>query len=336
MTAMQLKAGRDMAPRSSERGSILIQTALMMTVLLGVAALSVDASFAFDLRNRLAAVADAAARPPRWKCSAVLLCQHHGLRPGGGGQEGRSGIDSYSGASVDAHLCTAAGATCVAPYNTAKFVEVFLASTQSTFFGGVLGVTSLTPRARAVAGSADAVDCWVLFDDLIAKNNNDITLTGCGLSVGDDILLGGSSITAASVGVGDVCVNCGDVTPTPVKIPIPADPLNKPARADRPLAPLAQANWRLPLNMTLNPGKYCGWDFDGKHNVTLNPGTYYITGPITVKNGGTDVNLVGSGVMIYLALRAPTSTWARPTTFPWNLSAPTSGPYSGILFYQDR
>ena len=46
--------------RSSERGSVLIVVALSMVCLLSVAALSVDASFGWDLKNRLAAVAKAA------------------------------------------------------------------------------------------------------------------------------------------------------------------------------------------------------------------------------------------------------------------------------------
>ena len=48
--------------RDSERGSILILTALSMTVLLGIAALSIDISFMYDKRNRLHAAADAAAK----------------------------------------------------------------------------------------------------------------------------------------------------------------------------------------------------------------------------------------------------------------------------------
>jgi hypothetical protein len=47
--------------RGSERGSILILTALAMVMLLGVTALAVDAGYFFAYRNRMAAAADAAA-----------------------------------------------------------------------------------------------------------------------------------------------------------------------------------------------------------------------------------------------------------------------------------
>jgi len=46
----------------SERGSVLILVALSTVTLLGIAALSVDASFMFDLKQRLSATADAAAK----------------------------------------------------------------------------------------------------------------------------------------------------------------------------------------------------------------------------------------------------------------------------------
>ncbi len=46
----------------SERGQVLVLTVLAMTVLLGIAALSVDAGFMYDQRNELFAAADAAAK----------------------------------------------------------------------------------------------------------------------------------------------------------------------------------------------------------------------------------------------------------------------------------
>jgi len=47
---------------AGERGQILIITALGMIMLLGVAGLSIDASYMYDKRNKLFAAADAAAK----------------------------------------------------------------------------------------------------------------------------------------------------------------------------------------------------------------------------------------------------------------------------------
>jgi acetyltransferase-like isoleucine patch superfamily enzyme len=305
-----------------------------MTVLLGVAALAVDASFAFDLRNRLAAVADAAAKSAALEVNRGNSANITAFAQAEVNRHAAMGLIP-SGLTPDAHLCTAAGATCVAPYNTARYVEVFLASTQSSFFARVLGVTVLTPRARAVAGSAEAVDCWVIFEDLTSNNNDTITMNGCGVSVGDDISLGnGSWIHAPSVGVGDQCCGSGTVSPAQVRITMPPDPLaSLPAPADP--GPACSSPLMIVGNMTLNPGHYCGWRFnDNGNTLTLNPGTYYITGPIDARSSGKDANIVGSGVMIYLAPGGYIDLDANHVSM--NLSAPTSGTYSGILFYQDR
>src|SRR5689334_8299547 len=48
-------------PHGNERGAILILTALVLTALLGITALALDASFMYDKRNAFGAAADAAA-----------------------------------------------------------------------------------------------------------------------------------------------------------------------------------------------------------------------------------------------------------------------------------
>src|SRR5438094_4751015 len=45
-----------------ERGQMLIVTMLVMTAMLGITALAIDASFMYDKRNKLYAAADAAAK----------------------------------------------------------------------------------------------------------------------------------------------------------------------------------------------------------------------------------------------------------------------------------
>ena len=49
-------------PSNRESGQILVLTAVTMIALLGIAALTLDASFMYDKRNRLHAAADAAAK----------------------------------------------------------------------------------------------------------------------------------------------------------------------------------------------------------------------------------------------------------------------------------
>lgn len=88
----------------------------------------------------------------------------------------------------------------------------------------------------------------------------------------------------------------------------------------------------------LSPGYYT--DLEIKGTANLAPGTYYIAeGGLKVRGGAT---IRGTGVTIILTSR--TGKWdpaqvgdldiAGNSTV--NLTAPTSGPYSGLVLYRDR
>jgi hypothetical protein len=110
------------------------------------------------------------------------------------------------------------------------------------------------------------------------------------------------------------------------------------AAAEDPLADLPVPSDPDPANpcqnatapATISAGKYCNWNVGGS-TLNLNPGNYYVTGAITGNNGAT---LLGSGVFIYLAPGA--SFTFDKNSVVMNLSAPTSGTYKGVLFFQDR
>jgi hypothetical protein len=66
------------------------------------------------------------------------------------------------------------------------------------------------------------------------------------------------------------------------------------------------------------------------NTVTINPGVYVVTGSLTFESGTIPG---GDGVTFYLTGNGQL-TIDNGASF--NLSAPTSGTYDGILFYQDR
>ena len=87
---------------------------------------------------------------------------------------------------------------------------------------------------------------------------------------------------------------------------------------------------------TLNPGTYCGGIAIGNGaTATFNAGTYIIKGGgLTLVGGTTDT---GAGVMFYLtgtnaSYGSVTISNGANVTF----SAPASGPYMGVVFFQDR
>jgi hypothetical protein len=116
---------------------------------------------------------------------------------------------------------------------------------------------------------------------------------------------------------------------------------NGPSVAD-PLANLATPNTStlttqpsIPAygSYTMNPGIYNGGvTFGGGMNITMNPGIYYMNGGgFTVANG---VTLTGTGVMIYISPGSGAFSFQGGGVI--NLSAPTTGTYAGVIFYQDR
>ncbi len=121
-------------------------------------------------------------------------------------------------------------------------------------------------------------------------------------------------------------------TPT-VNQPVVADP-------DASLAPPSASGLgaggrpALPYGSnTITPGVFAGGlTLGGGSTITMAPGIYYMQGGnFVVANG---VNLSGSGVMIYMDSSGYSISFQGGTTI--NLSAPTSGTYQGIVYYQDR
>jgi hypothetical protein len=131
--------------------------------------------------------------------------------------------------------------------------------------------------------------------------------------------------------------NGATTNPTPVTgVAAIADPL-----ASLPgLTPgtcLYATNYSPPSNTTLAPGTYCGGITvsNGVTGVTFGAGNYIINGGGLSFGGG--ITTSGSGVMFYLTgtnANYASVTIANGTTV--TLSAPTSGTYQGILFYQNR
>jgi hypothetical protein len=75
---------------------------------------------------------------------------------------------------------------------------------------------------------------------------------------------------------------------------------------------------------------YNGLQIGNGATATLKPGIYIINGSLTV-NGGSPVT--GTGVTFYFPAGGSLNL-SNGATF--NLTAPTSGTYDGILFYQNR
>ena len=85
-----------------------------------------------------------------------------------------------------------------------------------------------------------------------------------------------------------------------------------------------------------NPGVYCGQiKLDSNNNAVFNPGLYILEGGIKQT---ANINVSGTGVTFYNTGTAqyPYGAIDLAGSGQTTLSAPTSGTYEGILFFQDR
>jgi hypothetical protein len=174
---------------------------------------------------------------------------------------------------------------------------------------------------------------------------SNLTANGCGAVVVDSnnataaYLTNGASLTAYDFDVTGGLQVTGSphiaatieheaATPDPLGLPLPAAP-----------APTFGAvNYSSSLPLTLSPGTYVGGiTLNGSGVVTLLPGEYYM------KGGGFRINgvnpVTGNGVVIINAPAGPNDllsitrlTHGEGTI---SLTAPTSGPFQGIVMLQD-
>ena len=84
----------------------------------------------------------------------------------------------------------------------------------------------------------------------------------------------------------------------------------------------------------LSPGTYSNLVFGKNSTTTLGAGTYYIDGtPGITFNGGGSVS--GTNVTFYFTGSATINATGGGNKLDMQVSAPTTGTYAGILFYQD-
>lgn len=155
--------------------------------------------------------------------------------------------------------------------------------------------------------------------------------------------------------VGDASTSLCYVSPTPktnISVPSPADPLAYlPEPAVSPCGTSTASPYTgapAALNIagpaTLYPGTYCGGiNIMPGANVAFQPGTYILTstnGKNSALPGGLQVdlgtNVIGNGVTFYNYGPAGgiDFSFASLTFGSVDFSAPTSGTYNGILFFQ--
>ena len=305
-----------------ESGSVLILTAVMMTMLLGVAALALDGSHVYEERARLSAAADAAAiaAARHLRIATTATAESIALA-----EAARMQLTPGNGTTITVNNPPLSG-----PYSgNAAYVEVIMSRVTGTFFAGMLGFGSLTPAARAVAGTQLSLDCVVALDTsgqaINLQTNASLVLGNCiahsnanaGVSTTASISASRLFLTGTCSGRG--CPGTGVTTGAPVKI----DPLRL---LPGPSVASPCSSTVVPKNSTttLDPGCYVNLTISTGATVTLRPGVYNVTNSFSAQS---NASITGSGVILHMS-GTSSSVDLSPTSV-LTLSGPTTGNLKG-------
>ncbi|HUP79700.1 MAG TPA: pilus assembly protein TadG-related protein [Pirellula sp.] len=331
---------------SRRRGVIIPFVAIMMVVILGLAALSVDGGSLYLERRNTQVAADASADA----AAIQLLASFASNR----------GVDS-DGKARDAALLVAAAhgykATSVIvniPPKSGSFVgkngyaEVLIKSNPPRFFSKIFSDKEQVVNSRSVAaGTLISTKASVLV--LNPKSKNSLKLKGQSsfLEVGGDVIVNSKNKKAVEINkkaqlkAEHVLVSGGlsknskrsidgevstgvDPTPDPfASLPIPAKGTT--LKADDFKTVVGTSN-----KYNLEPGTYKELKFNKNDTVIMSPGIYYVDGGGVELKGESTLN--AAGVMIFNTGKRGFKVSTKGNI---SISPPKSGPYQGISLFQD-
>jgi hypothetical protein len=322
-----------------QAGQALVAATFGLVALLGATGLAIDMGYLRYQKRLQQSAADSAA------LAGAAEIGYGGDSTAAAQQDSLSnGFDGITGGTKNVTV-TVNKPPATGGYTTdGNAVEVLVSANQPVFFMNIFGVGPQTVISRAVArfsGNGIRNCMYVLGNRGDFNNSGTVNTPSCGIISNGALDNGGGSITAASIGV----VGSADrnrVNPAAVTNIVPAaDPLAYlPAPAiggcqngtiNNPTFSGGRPRRRNPpLIRTISPGTYCSFNITGDVQLTLNPGTYVVTGPVSF--GGTG-SVTGNGVTIYVSGGGGAVNLGNNVDF--SLTAPTSGAYNGVLFFQD-
>lgn len=327
-----------------EGGAVAPLAAIALPVLLGLVGLGVETGMWYADKRVLQVQADAAAMGGAFEMADGGQAAAAAVR-----DAARNGYSQANGGTLVVAVPPGAGAYA----GDADAVEVTVSRSRTLLFAGLFqGNDAVTIRARAVARMVQNGSACVLAlegvqsEALYFTGSATINLIGCGVAANSTSsqamqVSGSATLNTGWVDlVGNYTVSgSGELnsatTPRTGVSPI-ADPFA--AVASPSPGACLKSGYKSKANKseTLQPGTYCnGMEIGSQSNVTLSPGTYIVKGGTFKVNG--NASLAGTGVTIILTgtgsdyALADVNGGANIT-----LTAPSTGDYAGLVFYQDR
>lgn len=310
------------------RGSIAVQTALLLVILVGFAAFGVEITNLMLQQRRMQAAADAAAMAGGQAGRTLAQARVDAL--------GIAGSHGYVNGSDNVTITVNKPAS-VGSYG-ASSTEVIIQKSFSPLLLAVLTNQAITVRVRAISDPTSvSAGCLLALDPsgsgaVTIVNNSSINNTLCELVVNSTsssaLTLQNSAFILGPVYlVGDYLLGNGaNITGTPLTRNA-GTPVEDPyAGISLPTAPGCPGRASaISGNTTLQPGRYCsGMVIANNSKVTLNPGVYYIDQAFTMNQNST---VTGTGVTL-LFNSATTSTIGQGVSL--TLTAPLTGTTAGL------
>jgi Flp pilus assembly protein TadG len=332
-------------------GITAVTTGILMTTMLGFAAVAIDLGTAYSAKRSAQNAADSAAYSgaigERAGASNVpdqakSVAAQYGF------------TDGQNGAAVTVNMPPTSGAYT----GTAQAVEVIITKPAARFFANFLGAGSSNVRGRAVAvAGANGNGCVIAFDptavdSVLVNGNPNVNLSGCSLYANSNnasalLVNGSASLNADSVNlVGRPgYTENGNVTVTTAhgihsgQTPI-ADPYAGVGVPSYSGCNYNSQSWNggtITVQNTGTPVVFCnGLTINGNANVTFQPGVYIIDRGVLAINGGATVSAVGVTFVLTSSSGSNYATALINGNETLTAVAPTSGATAGIFMYQDR
>lgn len=326
---------------SDQQGSILVLWALTLTATIGMIGLGLETGNWYLVKRNLQSAADVAAIGGAYEATSDARTSVART------EMSRNGFSSSNGVTITINNPPTSGS-----YTSSNnAVEIIASQPQSKMFSAVLMSQTPTVRVRSVAIRNTAGTACILAlnslsaDTLVETGTATLNMPSCMVAANS------SNNGAISVGGHSTMNVQGLYTPGGYSVTGSASftsattPVTDGNPLIDPYANLAMptpsgcnyTNYNSNSSVTLNPGTYCsGFSLNAGANVTLNPGTYiFDRGTFSINGQAT---LTGTGVTIIFT-SSTGSNHAQASINGGaivNLSAPTSGTYKGVAFYQNR
>lgn len=343
--------------RVEDSGQTMVLCAMMLPILLGAVGMAVDVGYVFDHRRQMQGAADSAVLAggravrmnPSISTTDLTTIVHADATRNGFVHGTKNVTVAVCRPAVDSPCPTQYGYTA-----DNEAVKVTIDQPKATFFSGILGLTSMNVGVTAVASSHPSTGSGanvIVLDDTCtsgafhASGGTPVVISGrvwvnsCDQHAavaagGTPVTVPGGTYIACDRGIcGGYHEQGGAVfTPTPFtgegQIRDPLEDLLEPV----PFGTTYNDPNVMSGTRTLQPGIYDkGITLKGG-TVTFAPGIYFLDGqPLTIKGGAT---VLGDGVMFFAYNDA--SLIIQDGTTQVNMSAPSSGYYRGMFWFQAR